>query len=219
MGQTSLQLPPLNHRTIQQWHDNRDKKDIQATLVQGMDLPTMALTASEPLQPIKERPAELPKVTGMPAHTYSMPPDALGFAKLRDTPVPIAPFNPRPAPPPTLQPAATLGTSQVFVLSTETLAQGIRLPEPVALKPQTVPRTTAWRQKKRMEQGLELKRKRTTPANLCSKCKKTKNKDTDHRGSRKRGYIYCPSSGQTYEEWEANLHNSGASRLQLTLSG
>ena len=134
----------------------------------------MALTASEPLQPIKERPAELPKVTGMPAHTYSMPPDASGFAKLRDTPVPIAPFDPRPAPPPTLQPAATLGTSQVFVLSAETLAQGIRLPEPVALKPQTVPRTTAWRQKKRMEQGLELKRKCTTPANLCSKCKKTK---------------------------------------------
>jgi len=66
-----------------------------------------------------------------------------------------------------------------------------------------LPRTTAWRHKRKLEQGIApVYRKHKV--NSCKKCGQPNTAATGHSKHR-RGFVFCPNLGQTKEEWATDI--------------
>ncbi|XP_062304131.1 uncharacterized protein LOC134008632 [Osmerus eperlanus] len=189
MQQTTLQLVDVSHTTLVQWHNKRVKKQDNAVVMQGLNLPSRLSAAANPLPPANVRlPSALPHPG--PALQYQLPCSTVGQARLKRkvpptdvTPVAIKMHAQRqlfPAPPsaPRLLVLAPV-TSQVPVLVAAPQALGGIFPAP----PAPVRKLT-----------------RHVLHNTCKKCGQFRTAQTGH--SQYKGTVYCPSvEAVPKEQW------------------
>lgn len=81
MQGTEMQLVQVNQNTLVQWHNNREKKQELAVLLQGATLPPALPELEEPLQDARLLPAE--PMPGRQEHPYRLPESTAGQAQQR----------------------------------------------------------------------------------------------------------------------------------------
>ena len=214
MQETSIQLVEVNQTTLNQWHNRRVKKQDNALVLQGIDLPSRVPVAAETLLAANVRPAVTPQVPGEP-HTYHLPDNTTGQAvtkRMATDAVAAAPaaVRPKPAPkrqlfpkPPTPGPAQILpsssmppvlfGTPQTHLITFIPLP-GQQYPLTQASVSTASPATTSTASARRKPYQKKVL------TNTCRKCGQYRTAGTGH--SQYKGTIYCPSTeALSKEEW------------------
>ncbi|XP_028648231.1 uncharacterized protein LOC114644165 [Erpetoichthys calabaricus] len=198
VAQTRIQLFPLNQRTLAQWHYTRTRELVRRALEMAVPLPTSSALASEPTPTVRPRPTG-PELSAAQPLQFHNPPDLSGQAtQRRRGPVDVAPaiigHPPEPHEAPVTQP-----------LSPPADTATAPLPPPPAGP--SVPRTTAWRRKKKEEadelarqQGNPPKQRKKIENYICKCCGRPKTKEFGH--SQFGGEFFCSTSaGKTIQEW------------------
>lgn len=207
MQQTNLQLVEVSYTTLVQWHNKRVKRQDNAVVMQGLELPSRFSVAADPLLPANVRPPSAPPQPG-PAHQYHLPSSTVGQAQLKrkrnipSAPVVLAPaalssqcLTPPtqrqlfPAPPPGTQLLMFRGPSQGPVLVAAPQALGVSLSSAPPALPALAP---------------VRKLTRKVQHNTCKKCGQFRTAETGH--SQYKGIVYCPSVETVpKEQWLENI--------------
>ena len=171
-------------------------------LMQGLSLPSPSLCAPQPLPPARQRPSSPPLAPTHP-HPFHEPEDTTGRACVRgssrqSTPVPL-PIQSTSCVVP-MQAPQTIQDMPVFKPAALP-AEMVQLEE-AEVQTTTVPRTTAWRQRKRAAVVSTLPQAQTRRKYTCTICGEPMS-STGH--SQFYGKRYCPNApGQVpKKEWLA----------------
>ncbi|XP_036419498.1 uncharacterized protein LOC118803096 [Colossoma macropomum] len=214
MQETSIQLVEVNQTTLNQWHNRRVKKQDNALVLQGIDLPSRVPVAAETLLAANVRPAVTPQVPGEP-HTYHLPDNTTGQAvtkRMATDAVAAAPAAvrpkvaskrqlfpkpPTPGPPQFLpsssMPPVLFGTPQTHVITFIPLPSQ-QYPLTQASVSKALPATTSTTSARRKPYQKKVL------TNTCRKCGQYRTAGTGH--SQYKGTIYCPSTeALSKEEW------------------
>ena len=103
MRETNIQLVEINHTTLGQWYNKREKKKEQDNLKQGITLPQPQATSSGPLPAAGVLPPTLPQMNFPFPFVFHVQPNTTGMAKgrgLSSVPGIKKPINIQPRPPP-----------------------------------------------------------------------------------------------------------------------
>ena len=156
-------------------------------LMQGITLPSLNVCTSQPLPPARQRQSSPPPAPTHP-HPFHEPEDITGRACVRgssrqSTPVPLP-------------------TCRITPMTVQTIGDRAPVPtnvEEVEVRTAAVPRTTAWRQKKRIATLPQAQTRRKYTCTVCGEPMAS----TGH--SQFYGKRYCPNAlGQVpKEEWLA----------------
>lgn len=168
-------------------------------LMQGLSLPSPSVCATQPLPPARQRPSSPPPTPTDP-HPFHEPEDTTGRACVRgssrqSTPVPFPVQSIVPMP-------ASQKLRNTPVLEQATLPTEVVQLAEVEVQTTTVPRTTAWRQRKRTAAVATLPQTQARRKYTCRICGEPM-ASTGH--SQFYGKRYCPNSPEQVpkEEWLA----------------
>ncbi|XP_076851096.1 uncharacterized protein LOC143501317 [Brachyhypopomus gauderio] len=208
MARTRIQLFELNQRTLTQWYNARKKKQEQDVLHLSVGQSSTPTVASEPLPPALSKLPERPTYAH-PAYDFNIQADASGQASQR-----VRGHHPLASGDTTAAPASATPAT----------------PTAPATQPgPKVPRTTAWRWKKKAEAAAAAAASSTAPPAadgqpvptkrlkhehyLCKQCGQPKTKEFGH--SRFRGVHFCATAaGKTVEQWVEEMKRGGAGQGQ-----
>ena len=168
------------------------------------------MSSEEPLPPARAL-LDKPAVVAGADHCYSLPPNTAGQAlhlqRRRPKPDPVW-HIPVPVPAPAehltsaeLTASSTASPAALYPLDDTDLSLGASVVADVAMA--KLPRTTAWRHKRKLEQGIAPVY-RKYKVYTCKKCGQPNTAVTGHSKHRK-GFVFCPNLGQTKEEWAAEI--------------
>ncbi|KAJ4943827.1 hypothetical protein JOQ06_006321 [Pogonophryne albipinna] len=199
MTETTIQLPEVNVATVTQWFSRRCRSQEQQVLKQGIPAPDAPMAGPEQLLVAKQKGTSLFPGSLAEPHTFVLPPNTAGEAKLqkRSQPVAISQVPPPPAyyalpflaptPPfstpymmvPSVQLPQVPGPSQVVPGSSQMMLLNMPLPsatQALTSGQSNVPYTTQQyrKRKEEREQSGSGKRKyvKKTDAIICKKCNK-----------------------------------------------
>lgn len=199
MQQTTIQLVDVSHTTLVQWHNSRVKRQDNAVVMQGLELPSRLSVAADPLLPANVRPPSAPPQPG-PAHQYHLPSRTVGQAQVkRKRMIPSAPVVLAPAAetPPTqrqLFPAPPPGT-QLLMLTPVASQQGpvlVAAPQALRVSLSSAPTAPAVAPVRKLTRKVQH--------NTCKKCGQFRIAETGH--SQYKGIVYCPSvETVSKEQW------------------
>ena len=168
-------------------HNKKLKGQELAVLLQGMQLPPGKVTAETPLPQARQL---LPPPSASVMHTYTLHSNTAGQAHTQHKKVSAS------------QGAVVILPNIVPWTQASPLTMGL----PVQASEGYVPsRTTMYRQKKRLREGLTKgKHERVAVPYRCSKCTQERTSATGHYGHR--GYWFCPLTSQlSHEEWLTSI--------------
>ena len=165
-------------------------------LMQGLPLPSPSVCAAQPLPPARQCPSS-PPPTPTHRHTFYEPEDTTGRACVRGS---SRQSTPVPFPAQSIVPMPALRNMPVFEQATLP-TEVVQLAE-VKVQTTTVPRTTAWRQRKRTAAVATLPQTQARRKYTCTICGEPM-ACTGH--SQFYGKRYCPNApGQVpKEQWLA----------------
>ncbi|XP_058251159.1 uncharacterized protein LOC131356260 [Hemibagrus wyckioides] len=93
MQRTNLQLVEVNQTTLVQGHNERVRRQDLSLLLQGCSMPDPLPVAAEPLQPTSSQPAAPSFHEQGELHTYSLPQNTIGQARLKRRLTSASPSN------------------------------------------------------------------------------------------------------------------------------
>ena len=197
------------------------KKKEKQTLVQGMPLPTPPLVASDRLPVPRQLLPKLPSYT-RPEHAYSLPDNTAGEAKQRKrrrgaaATATVVHADQLVGDEPIDRDMQSSASSYDFTFMEPPLPSSI-ITLPATIEDESLPRTTAWRKRRRHDLGLTTKNVRKNAHNFCGTCGQPKTKETGH--SCLRGYVFCPvnQEGETLEAWRSRINLVIQDRKRLKL--
>jgi len=166
------------------------------------------MSSEEPLPPAHAL-LDKPAVVAGADHCYSLPLNTAGQAerlqwrrRLKTDPVwrvPVPVTQPPPAELTVTLPASPAASYLVARCAC------CCLPATASVLTAQLPRTTAWRHKRKLEQGIApVYRKHRVYS--CKKCGQPNTAATGHSKHR-RGFVFCPNLGQTKEEWATEVES------------
>ncbi|XP_034560917.1 uncharacterized protein LOC117828055 isoform X1 [Notolabrus celidotus] len=211
MQLTTMQLVDVSHTTVVQWHNKRVKRQDNAVLRQGLNLPSRLSSAADSLFPANVRLQFAPPPPG-PAHHYPLPESTVGQAMTKRRRLfPAASAAPAVAqrqifPVTTLVPQ--LHPQQQFFLAPPSVPR-LHPQQQFFLAPPSVPqqlfplRVAAPGPAAPTAAATPPVRRRVTRRavhNTCKKCGQFRTVETGH--SQYKGTIYCPSvETMPKEQW------------------
>jgi len=190
MQQTTIQLVDVSHTTLVQWHNSQVKRQDNAVVMQGLELPSRLSVAADPLLPANVRPPSVPAQSG-PAHQYHLPTSTVGQAQVKmkrmisSAPVVLAPAAETPPTQRQLFPAPPPGT-QLLMLTPVASQQGsvlVAAPQALRVSLSSAPTAPAVAPVRKLTRKVQH--------NTCKKCGQFRTAETGH--SHYKGIVYCPS--------------------------
>ena len=203
LSSTGLTLFNLNEAQISLWFKNKTRREEVTMLLQGRALPGGVAIATTPLpvpRPLKRH------LTSAEPVTYSDPTDRAGKAKIRK----------RAGKPSSRAPKSSAATVTPAAAAVPQSAMPVSAPPQVSSSPVSIlsseddlPRTTAWRHQKLLEEGRTIRDRKTYSCRLC------KQPTASEGHFQYYGFRYCPNvpDAPQPEVWKAAKRKEREDRL------